>query len=48
MPEIEIFPAELLNQGGNLGIQYMLIFLLIFAGGKVADLGIKVMKVEEK
>lgn len=44
MPEVNVFPPSFLNQMGNLSVYSLLIMLLMMAGGKIADLGIKMIK----
>ena len=42
--QVEIFPAELINTVLNLGINTMFVVLLIFAGSKIASLGVQLLR----
>lgn len=44
IPGMEIIPMEYLNLGGNLMFYFLLMWLLISAGGKIAFIGVGMIK----
>lgn len=42
--KVELFPAELINTSLNLGINTILVFLFMTAGGKIAGIGTQLLR----
>lgn len=42
--QVELFPAELINTSLNLGFNTAFVFILIFAGGKIAGIGTSLLR----